>query len=140
MLYQPESDSCEIPPIATAVAENSFEFEIERSAILDERLACVRHIMALKEQIVSDLIAGRVTLADAATRFHELENITPGANHRVFQAAYPGATELERYCRQVIDSAIGVNASDSPANEALCSRLETEFKRQFCRAPQIATD
>jgi hypothetical protein len=132
-LYQAESDSCEIAPTVSAEREDSFDFEIERSAALDKRFACLRRIMALKEQIVSELIVGRETLADAGTRFHQLEKITPGANHRVFQAANPGATDPERYCRQIIDRAVRKNTSDSLDHDALCSRLEAEFKRQFCR-------
>jgi hypothetical protein len=139
-LYQAETDSCENPPAASVDKEDSLNFEIERSAILDEQLARMRHIIAVKQHIARELIVGRVTLGDAGARFHELEKMTPGANHRVFQAAYPGATDPERYCRQVIDRAVQMNASDPLDHEALRSRLETELKRQFCGAPLTATD
>jgi hypothetical protein len=75
-----------------------------------------------------------VTLGDAGTRFHELDRITLGANHPGSQAAHPGATDPEGYCRLVIDRAVQMNESDPLEHEALRSRLETEFKRQFRRS------
>jgi hypothetical protein len=129
LLFQAEPSTGEISP--TAETGDSLDFEVNRGANLDKRFACLRHIMSVKEQIVSDLIEGRLTVAEAGTRFHELEKITPGANHQIFQSTCPGATDTERYCRQVIERAVQMDVSDPLKHEALRSRLETEFKTRF---------
>jgi hypothetical protein len=54
-LYQAESDSCDFSPVASAEKGGSLDFEIERTAFLEEQLACVRHIIALKDQIIKSL-------------------------------------------------------------------------------------
>jgi hypothetical protein len=131
LLFQAESNKREISPTATPETGDSLDFEVNRRADLDERLACVQHIIALQEEIASDLIVGRLTVAEAATEFQDLEKVTPGANHEFFQRAYPGLTDAERYCRQAIERAVQVDASAPKKHEALRSRLEAEFQTQF---------
>jgi hypothetical protein len=139
-LFPAESDSCDWAPAARPDSQDASDFEIERGAILDQRLACMHHVLSVKEKIVRDLIVGDVTLADAGEQFHELERITPGANHRVFQAAYAGLTDPERYCRQVIDRAVQSHLPNPLDEGELRSRLEKEYARQFSRAPLTATE
>jgi hypothetical protein len=143
LFFQSEPNTPEASPTATAERGESLDFEVSRRANLEERLVCVRHIISLQEQIASNLIAGRLTVADAATQFQELEKITPGANHEFFQRVYPGATDVERYCRQVIDRAVQIDVSAPPEHKALRSRLETEFKNSLAfpgRLPETVGD
>jgi hypothetical protein len=119
------------PPGATAERGFPLDFEVGRRADLEKRLECVRHIISLQEQIVSNLTLGKLSVADAAAQFRELEKMTPGANHGFFQRVFPGASDGERYCRQVIDRAVLSDTSNPPEHEALRSRLETEFKSSF---------
>jgi hypothetical protein len=70
-------------------------------AELESREAEVLARLDTKEQIVTDLLAGRLTLLTAAARFHALTANVPGAV-RYLRFCYEGRSDEERYCRQVI--------------------------------------
>jgi hypothetical protein len=111
------------------------DFEAERSAVLDERLARMHQVIELKQSIVRDFVAGSVSLHDAGSQFRDLEKITPGANVQILRTFYPGASsDEERYCRQVIQRALRLNRLDSVEEEKLRQRLEDQFKRDFSSA------
>jgi hypothetical protein len=56
---------------------------------------------AAREEVTQDLLAGRLTLPQAAARFRAL-NAAVGPNVPPLGLWFPGATEEERLCRQVI--------------------------------------
>jgi hypothetical protein len=57
--------------------------------------------IAAKETIIEDLIAGRINLLEAAADFRALNAGRPGYM-LVIRSSYPGVTDDERLCRNVI--------------------------------------
>jgi hypothetical protein len=74
--------------------------ESQREAALEARINVAPGRIAYRQTIVEDLIAERITLAKAAAKFEEL-NATYSGDAMVF-ASFPGASEEECRCRQVI--------------------------------------
>lgn len=97
----------------------------EEDRLDDEGDEVMRRIV-IKEGIVTDLIAGRTTLADATARFVELNASRP---HYLaaLRDAYPGATDYEKFARNVISFAV----ARVPAHQRseLSGRLEGELRR-----------
>jgi hypothetical protein len=137
---QTSFDSCGNDETARAQQRVDVDFEAERSAILDERLARMHRVIELKQAIVRDFVAGSVSLLDAGSRFRDLEKITPGANVQVLRTFYPGASDEERYCRQVIQRAFRLKRLDPVEEKRLRSRLEDQFKRDFSSARLVWLD
>jgi hypothetical protein len=52
-------------------------------------------------QIADQVLAGELSLVQAAARFRQLNNDSP--QHRVFLHQYPGNSDGEKLCRQVIE-------------------------------------
>ena len=96
----------------------------------DDRLSTedddVLRRIAIKDTIVIDLIAGRTTLADATTRFTELNAGRP-RYLAALRESYPGAPDQEKFARNVISFAVSRVAPEERA--ALSSRLETELRQ-----------
>lgn len=82
--------------------------------------------IAIKDAIVQELIAGRITLATATDRFTEL-NVGRPRYLAALRDGYPGATDQEKFARNVISFAVSrVEPTERPA---LSSRLETELRQ-----------
>lgn len=84
--------------------------------------------IAVKEGIVSALIAGRLTLTEATERFAELNAARP-AYLPTLRTAYPGDTDQEKFARNVISFAL----PRVPPHEraALSARLEAELRQML---------
>jgi hypothetical protein len=81
-----------------------------------------------KNQVTRDLIAGRITLPEAAARFKVL-NETPADCPFNYENKAEGNSEGERLCRQVINWAVTEVAQTSEAQaQALSQRLEAELQ------------
>src|SRR5690242_12435811 len=68
---------------------------------LEARDATVLGRIAAKQALVDGVIAGRVGLMEAAARFRALNAGEP-AYGGVIRTSYPGASDEESYCRNVI--------------------------------------
>jgi hypothetical protein len=55
-----------------------------------------------KRAVVQELVAGRLGLPEAATRFRALDRASPSFHWGRFRDAYPGGGDEERHCREVI--------------------------------------
>jgi hypothetical protein len=104
----------------------------------DDRLSVegddVLRRIAIKDTIITDLLAGRTTLSDATDRFTELNEGRP-RYLAALREAYPGATDQEKFARNVISFAISRVAPEERA--AVSSRLETELRQMVAaRASQ----
>jgi hypothetical protein len=104
----------------------------EQGRRIEEESERIRRRLRVKETIVTDLIAGRVTLAEATDRFTELNESQPHylltiRNH------FPGQTDEERMARNVI----GFAEQQVPPKErpALRSRFEAELRRMLAASP-----
>jgi len=99
---------------------------------LDQRLARIRFWNMATEQICHDLIAGRLTLIQAARRVKELPN-TPPLFWVVLEEQEKGQTDDERLCWHLIDRACLALGGDSGEAAALRQRLEAELQAKLDR-------
>jgi hypothetical protein len=91
---------------------------------LGQHLRDVTRRVLEKERLAADLFEGRLSLTAAAARYRDLEEQPPAFNWEAFRRLYPGASDDERHCREVI----GYVRADLPyrpgADPALADRLE----------------
>jgi hypothetical protein len=81
---------------------------------------------ASRGRVITDLRAGKVTLAQAAARFRALDTPLEGVIHRT-EVNCPG-TSNERLCRQIIGWASSAEGS-ADAREKMRKGLEAELRR-----------
>jgi len=104
---------------------------LDREATRTEELSRRQHhsnerILA-KDRIARDLIAGRMSLAEAARRFGALPH-APAPLREQLRADYVGASEEECMCRHVIEWACQLTRNQPGEAEALRRRLEEELR------------
>jgi hypothetical protein len=81
-----------------------------------------------KYAIVTELLASRLTLRDAAARFGDLDADVPGIRDRLTQR-YPGETYEVALCREIIAQARSVLRVRAPEQmETVLARLEEELQ------------
>jgi hypothetical protein len=81
---------------------------LRRQAELDGGIAQVIENNRVRELVLRDLRAGRISVGEAAEWFHELGKDQPGfwAVHiKTLREKYPDLTDDERLCRHVIEQA-----------------------------------
>jgi len=71
------------------------------SQVLDEKLRGALQRAAAREEIVARLLAGELTLFEAAARFRDLNAATPEIAHNI-RLRFPGLSAEHAVCRQVI--------------------------------------
>ena len=99
-----------------------------RSDDLDDVMAAVVRRRALKQAVVEELLAGRITLRAAAARFRAINEAAAAFPWDEFRRAYPGSTDEERHCREVI-AQMKVLRWDRPGEMAeVVARLEAELQ------------
>jgi hypothetical protein len=113
---------------------------IERNLRLHDELEqkdveVLRRIDA-KETIVADLVAGRATLAEAATHFKILNAARPDYQ-TIIRAVYPGATDDERICRNVIAFVEAHVTAGNRAGRGIVERLNAELQRRIARGEPL---
>jgi hypothetical protein len=79
-----------------------------------------------KQQILDDVIAGRMTLPKAAEKFGELNSQAPESMTAV-RDYFAGDTDNERLCRQVIHRVKFMLDEDSSEAATVIARLEREM-------------
>jgi len=106
----------------TLAAHERFREELERK---DE--AIIARVCA-KDQVIHELLAEGLTLTEAAAHFRRL-NAAPCEFPGPGPAYFPGETESERYCRQVLQwvDMETLTWERSDAEELRC-RLEAELE------------
>ena len=99
-------------------------------AVDRERVASDRRSEA-RRRVALDLEAGRLTLLEAAEHFRDLNGSYPGFNWYQFRRHFPGSSDDERHCRQVIKFV----ALESPPGRAASARqrLEAELEGHLRR-------
>jgi hypothetical protein len=108
--------------------------EAEPVAGQDDRIerevaACDRRSEA-RRRIALDLAAGRLTLLEAAEHFRDLNEAYPGFSWIQFRDHFPGSSDDERHCRQVIKF---VALESPPGQAAAPGRLEAELRGHLRR-------
>src|SRR5689334_3862340 len=81
-----------------------------------------------KVKVVQDLLAGRLSLLEAAMRFQELSEAGPPFDWERFRRPYRGRSDLERFCRQLVATGdLYLSQVDPPRQAAVRTRLEAEL-------------
>jgi hypothetical protein len=107
--------------------------ETERSRRLDEQLRIVHRRFLEQQWLARDVAAGRLGLVEAAAGYRDLTADDPSFNGEVFRRAYPGGSDEERYCRQVI-AFVRVTLHEQPGpDRAVVGRLEAELQDRLER-------
>jgi hypothetical protein len=110
--------------------------ELERRLAASERLGqelkekdrIIMDRVTAKDEVIRELMAGRLTLAEAAGHFRRLNDEPRECRGPGVDCCFPGQTETERYYRQVL---LWVeietrHCEPSQAEEVMC-RLEADF-------------
>lgn len=100
----------------------------DEGARLGEEDEAVLHRIAVKESLVTDLVAGRATLAEVTEQFYILDASRP-AYLAVLRESYPAATDREMIARNVIAYALPRAAPEE--RETLSSRLEADLQQML---------
>jgi hypothetical protein len=101
----------------------------ELSAQLDRRSEVTRRRMAVKRAIIGRLAHGELTLLAAAALFREA-NETPADWQDPYRLLWPGKSDGEKLCRQVICWAEQeAKATSSSQAAALVARLNAELEQ-----------
>ena len=114
------------------------ESERQRGDDLDAQLEAVKRRYNARQEVVDDVIAGRLGLLDAAARFRD---VTPGPNETVpyLRTAFAGGNDDERFCRWVIVRVDATLLSRSPAEaDRAKARLEKELQDCLRRDGRVA--
>lgn len=122
-----------IPQVATDVfnlatyrAELHEEAELRHQ--LDEKSEALMTSELIKLDILQDLIHERLALIDAAKRYRELDRVRLHGQQNKYCLAWPGSTEIERYCRQIIH-AVECDLHEQPSVAGtVLARLNREFQ------------
>jgi hypothetical protein len=94
---------------------------------LDELSRAVQRRTAEKERMAAQVAEGRLTLPDAAARFRDLDRQPPPFYWDQFRHEYPGRSDEERHCREVISYVRALQ--DGPdRGAAVAARLEAELR------------
>ena len=112
---------------------------VTRQERLQRQLEGIQKRMRAKQAVVLEVIAGHLTLRQAAARFQEVDADKPALELAYWRINYPGDTDEERYCCTVLRS-VEMELSHNPQQaQALRQRLEVELpaalRRQLPASP-----
>jgi hypothetical protein len=138
-LAQASIDLIRLPMLRVHLRE-----QLELGHRLTEQSAALMARARAKHQILKDLIDERLTLIESAKRFRDLDRellnglsahppqppLPKGGQRGVngLGFAWPGRTELERYCHQIIQAAKWELCERPCMARAVVTRLEAEFQ------------
>jgi hypothetical protein len=106
--------------------------ERSREAALDSEVGEAFQRVQAKQRVKADLIAGRITLFEAAARYRDLS--AGQANYlRLLRAYYPGRSDEERLCRSVIDHVRHVLIGQRKEPDEFIASLEAELHEHLER-------
>jgi len=96
----------------------------EEASVLANQDDEIRHRISLKEVIIADLLANRITLAEATEQFTVMNASRP-QYMTMIRSSFPGETDQEKFARNVISFALlRVKPQE---RDALNHRLEKEL-------------
>jgi len=100
--------------------------DLQVSDALDEELQAWQHCAEVKRNTCNELIAGKITLREAATRF-ALAQIAVGEDRQVKWTTYPGDNDQERRSLEVLAWVRSLLAGQPDIADSVQLRLEAEF-------------
>jgi hypothetical protein len=103
----------------------------QRREYLSRQHAVVLNRSRAKHAIIVDLLAGRLTLLQAGRQFKDL-NETPITCQDDYRPNFPGRTDEEKVCRQVLLWLENeLHERGRPQAEAIVQRFEDELRRHM---------
>jgi hypothetical protein len=93
---------------------------------MDKRAQGIRERKWAQDEICRDLIAGRITLAQAGRRLRELPNQPDGFVENL-RRSEEGATDDERLCNHIIDRTCDLLRTEPARAEAVRQKLKGEL-------------
>jgi lipopolysaccharide biosynthesis regulator YciM len=104
------------------------------------RTAAIDAQITAKERMCGDLIAGRATLSQAVIEFRRLHVDDP-YYLRLLRQAYPGCSDEECICRNVIHYVSKcLNHSEPPAQRTTLARLEEQMRTHLAVQAELTSD
>jgi len=94
---------------------------------LDAKTMATVQRLREKTAIAADLVAGNVTLCEAATRYRNLNAAAPHVL-ATLRDHYPDCSDDERHCRNLLDF-VGSERPPSPETDACLKRCNAELDR-----------
>jgi hypothetical protein len=107
--------------------------ETERGRQLNEQLRTILCRCSEDQRLAREVAAGRLGLVEAAAGYRDLTADDPTFNQEAFRRAFPGGSDEERYCRQVIAFVRETFRKQPGADPAVVERLEAELQDRLER-------
>ena len=107
------------------------EQQARRSEDLDSRLDLTLQRIEIKQQVVDGLLAGQMTLHEAAAKFRELTRAVP-LYMSIIRSHYPSLGEEEMFCRYVLEYSRRSTGSQKKLADII-SRLERDLDKEVRR-------
>jgi hypothetical protein len=121
-------------PVTNPSATDVPHDELRRADELERRRIACAGRQEIRDHIIRDVIAGRLSLEEAGERFQQLNEADPHFSWAVFRAAYPGATDDERCRRQVI-AFVRIDLEDEPSRSSVIGKiLERELDGHLAKS------
>ncbi len=111
--------------------------EANRGEAMTRRLATTRRVSEGKHHVVAELIAGRITLREAAERFRELNALADDGNDDLIAPFRVVSGEEEALCRNVYFwTEAKLRHRREPGAAEILARLKTEYRQYFDHDPE----
>src|SRR5438552_3903687 len=101
----------------------------QRARELEQQREAIIRRTKRKALVAQAVLAGRLSLLEAAAYFRALELEPPTFHWTAYRSIWPGGTDAERHCHEVIHYAC------SAGTEAACDRLRAELAEHLRRGP-----
>ena len=126
-------DRCGLDPAALSELHEKEARTSQRRETLDRQSEIVQHRISAKQEVIGDLVAGRISFLQAARRFKDL-NETPITCQDNYRSRFPGRSDGEKVCRQVLAWLEGELRGLSPSQAAsLRCTCEEELEENLRR-------
>jgi hypothetical protein len=112
-------------------AGRSATVELRRAQHLEDELRRTRERYRDQEAVAQEVVAGRLTLLQAAARVCAIRADEPPLVRDLARRRHPGLSEKEWFSAVVIDFVRRILAEDPDRQAAIVGRLEAELQRQL---------
>jgi hypothetical protein len=112
-----------------------FLLELSRRETLEQHDEVIQRVSAGKHQVTAEVLAGRLTLREAAERFRQLDALLDDRAGEARGLAPRARTEEER-CRYVLHWVASAGPEEPARAASVVARLEEEYRQRFGRDPE----
>jgi hypothetical protein len=107
----------------------------EQEQFLNAQGVLLKQRMDRKREVSMAVVEGRMSLLDAAALFRDLDQTGPNIGWEHYRASFPGGTDEERHCREVIVWVERMVDPPPPERAAVVERLERELEELLRHGP-----